>query len=60
VSTYIVCPQAHNYFGNLRDEINVDATAAITKVNDSFPNAQIGLCGIMQRKGTSNNYLKNK
>ena len=43
-----------------RDEINVDATAAITKVNDSFPNAQIGLCGIMQRKGTSNNYLKNK
>ena len=43
-----------------RDEINVDVTTAIAKVNDSFPNAQIGLCGIMPRKGTSNNYLKNK
>jgi hypothetical protein len=41
-----------------RNQVNVDVTTAITKVKDSFPNAQIGLCGIIPRKGTSNNYLK--
>ena len=40
------------------DQVNVDVNPAITKVNDSFHNAQVGLCGIIPRKGTSNNYLK--
>jgi hypothetical protein len=39
-------------------QVNVDVTTVITKVKNSFPNAQIGLCGTIPRKGTSNNYFK--
>ncbi|CAC5407845.1 CNBP [Mytilus coruscus] len=36
------------------DQVNVFATQAIVKVKQSFPNADIGVCGIIPRKGNSN------
>ncbi|CAG2194773.1 CNBP [Mytilus edulis] len=36
------------------DQVNVFATQAIVKVKQAFPNADIGVCGIIPRKGNSN------
>ncbi|VDI73154.1 Hypothetical predicted protein [Mytilus galloprovincialis] len=36
------------------DQVNVYATQAIVKVKQAFPNADIGVCGIIPRKGNSN------
>ncbi|CAC5367585.1 unnamed protein product [Mytilus coruscus] len=36
------------------DQVNVFTTQALAKVKQVFPNADIGLCGIIPRKGNSN------
>ncbi|CAC5422679.1 unnamed protein product [Mytilus coruscus] len=36
------------------DQVNVYATQAIVKVKQAFPNADIGVCGNIPRKGNSN------
>ena len=40
------------------DEIILCATEAVTKVKSSFPNANIGICSILPRKGNSNSIMK--
>ena len=40
------------------DQINITATQAISKINQTFPESQIAVCGILPRKGRGQHLIK--